>query len=160
MFTKPANIAKSADVPPPPKGGFGFIWRCGLGWGVVGVVLFLMPISWLSGAALPLAVGMAGLTAGYISFRRQEDPYFMPSLRHGAWAGALALLPTIIFLGLAVSPDILTQGGVDPDDAVYGRTMIALGLCCVGVPFALILGALGGVGGALLAHMRAHPLEI
>lgn len=159
MLTKPARTSDPADVPPPPKGGFGFIWRYGLGWGIVAILLFLAPLGGLSLYGLPIAVGLAGITVGYTSFRRQVEPFFMPSLRHGAGAGALAIIPMVIFLLIFVQPDFLVQGGVDEADATYGPVMIALSVCCAGMPLAVLMGALGGMAGAILAQLRTEPIN-
>lgn len=154
MLTKPARISEPAEIPPPPTGGFGFIWRYGLGWGMVGVMALLLPMGWLSLAGLPIGVALAGTTVGYTSFRRQKAPFFMPALRHGAAAGALAVVPMALFLGVATDADFFVAGGVDAADAQYAPVMMAVCVCGLALPFGVVLGALGGLAGSLLADLR------
>lgn len=156
MVSRPARVPDAADVPPPPAGGFGFMWRHALLWGAFAVVMFILPLGDISAYGLPIGVGLAGITVGFTSFRRQKEPFFMPCLRHGAGAGAIAVLPMVVFLFIATTPEMFMQGGVDETDAQYAPMMVALGICCLGMPLAMVMGALGGVAGALLAQISGE----
>lgn len=146
----------SKDVVP----SYRFVYQHGLGMGVLMVVAFLLPLGAFSLYAVPALAALAGGLSGLASYRLQAEPYFMPTLRHGAWTGLLSLLPLVVALLLLSNAAIFELGGVAREDAVLGRATVALGMCCGGGPFAMVLGALGGLGGFTLAHIRANPLEL
>jgi hypothetical protein len=148
----------------PPTGKdivphYRFVWQFGLGAGAAMVVVFLLPLGGLSLYGVPFFAALAGVLAGMRSYRLQAEPYFMPTLRHGAWAGLLAILPLVVALLTLTNADIFELGGVPEEDAVFGPATVALGMCCAGGPFAMVLGALGGLLGYSLASMRANPLD-
>lgn len=166
----PANEPHPVDDDEPLEGGrppthphgvlgsSSFIYRRGLALGVVMLGVYLLPLGDVSFYAIPALAAAAGFLVGMASYGQQQQPFFMASLRHGAWAGVLSLVPLVVAVFLLANANILEMGGVAPEDAILGRTTLALGLCCAGVPFAMLLGALGGMGGHQLAHMRNHPV--
>lgn len=155
--------ADKTEAAPPPRrelrSSLGFIfWRSAVG-GLVMAFLFLLPLGDFSFYAVPICVAIVGFLVGMRSYESQREPFIMIFVRHGAWGGTLTLVPLALLVFVLTSAEIFEQAGLEAADAEYAPLMVALGLCCGGAPFAMVLGGLAGVGGMILADWRNNPID-